>query len=489
MLPYGMSFYHPYFRPQFTKFGCPRNNGSSELMKRLTFITICLIVWSLSLPAQQILDSVRTWFYSTETDSFCYYKLAYEYDAAGEMISKTRYQWDSGHKAWTGTMFPAEECLICTGRLEYSRDPQAKKFITNGFYWRGLPYGWVNGIRTTNTFDASGNTVRETHEGENGFTHSWDTLFALDYEYNGSGQRTSSSFYRWDSSSRKWLPQEKQTFAYDSLKRLTEQIRYSWDATIPDWSLLDKKEWYFDPIGFATGSATFSWSWIRNRYDWLETDRQKIEYIPDSAGNYLSTMWYRTEGSGWTFLKKEERTFDESGKVLSLIESRYDSYTRKWNIEMQWVWTYLDNGRKASEMQVGYQYVLQGLPEFAKVVRQFNPAGDVTCATWYTRNYPATEVSLSHKDYYHYRTISAGIGDTPVIPILVYPNPTGGILQITGLTAPATVKVYSIQGQLLLTIEKVTGTADITPLAAGSYIIQVLDCGARATRRIILKDS
>jgi len=55
----------------------------------------------------------------------------------------------------------------------------------------------------------------------------------------------------------------------------------------------------------------------------------------------------------------------------------------------------------------------------------------------------------------------------------IFPNPTSGIINISGLSEPAELKVYSIQGQLLKSAAQVQNTVDISDLPAGVYFLNI----------------
>ena len=59
------------------------------------------------------------------------------------------------------------------------------------------------------------------------------------------------------------------------------------------------------------------------------------------------------------------------------------------------------------------------------------------------------------------RGITLGPDDNELQGIILFPNPTSGIINITGLNEPAEVKIYSIQGQLLKSEQQVDSIIDL----------------------------
>jgi len=69
--------------------------------------------------------------------------------------------------------------------------------------------------------------------------------------------------------------------------------------------------------------------------------------------------------------------------------------------------------------------------------------------------------------------------------ISVFPIPTTDIISITGLTRPALVKLYSLQGRLVKTTGQVDSSLDISELQNEVYVIQIETHGTIHRQRII----
>lgn len=90
------------------------------------------------------------------------------------------------------------------------------------------------------------------------------------------------------------------------------------------------------------------------------------------------------------------------------------------------------------------------------------------------------------KEYYYYASSTTGIDVSVDSTIDLFPNPTSDIIYITGLSQPAEVMLYSIQGRLLKTVDQVESTIDISDLPAGVYILN-LTSGDQVLRERIVK--
>ncbi|MFC2121312.1 kelch repeat-containing protein [Bacteroidota bacterium] len=111
-----------------------------------------------------------------------------------------------------------------------------------------------------------------------------------------------------------------------------------------------------------------------------------------------------------------------------------------------------------------------------------------------------TEIKLkidisSNLNYYWTDTITVlvkpaivGIKENEIVSkINLYPNPTNSIINITGLTKPAEVKIYSIQGKLLKTETQVENTIDISELPAGIYFLKLLIGNNTQVKKTVIK--
>jgi len=67
-----------------------------------------------------------------------------------------------------------------------------------------------------------------------------------------------------------------------------------------------------------------------------------------------------------------------------------------------------------------------------------------------------------------------GVEDVTATTVTVYPNPTTGILKVSGTTANETIKISDVSGSLKGTFNAQEGTTiiDITGYAKGTYMLQ-----------------
>jgi hypothetical protein len=69
--------------------------------------------------------------------------------------------------------------------------------------------------------------------------------------------------------------------------------------------------------------------------------------------------------------------------------------------------------------------------------------------------------------------------------IQLYPNPASESVRITGLTGPATVKIYNGCGSLVVQRANIAERIDIADLKSGIYFVQVVDGEQSLTKKLI----
>lgn len=68
---------------------------------------------------------------------------------------------------------------------------------------------------------------------------------------------------------------------------------------------------------------------------------------------------------------------------------------------------------------------------------------------------------------------STSLGKDTEAVFAMFPNPTGGILNITGVKAGAEVKIYNLMGQLVRQLRLINTSLDLSDLRSGVYFLQI----------------
>ncbi len=58
--------------------------------------------------------------------------------------------------------------------------------------------------------------------------------------------------------------------------------------------------------------------------------------------------------------------------------------------------------------------------------------------------------------------------------VIIYPNPTAGIINLKDFKNPADIKIYGTNGQLLKSFQEVNNKIDFSDLPTGVYILKFI---------------
>lgn len=78
-----------------------------------------------------------------------------------------------------------------------------------------------------------------------------------------------------------------------------------------------------------------------------------------------------------------------------------------------------------------------------------------------------------------------GIAEQNELNLSVYPNPTTGIIKLSGLTSDAVVTITDLQGKVVYTNTVSNGEMSIAEFQAGVYVMEVVSAEGKAVQRIV----
>ncbi|MCX6225471.1 MAG: T9SS type A sorting domain-containing protein [Bacteroidia bacterium] len=456
---------------------------------KYSLFVVCGFLITGNLVAQKLIDSIVTYYYTSDRDSANTHKIANEYNDAGQMTSHSIFFWDTLTNQWNGMTFFGQECFGCTGRYEYAYDERGNQILAFLYGWQDQEPGWVLRGKTENNYDDSGNNVSIIFSGWNAVEKKWAPGFGYEFEYDDAGRIISKITYDRGLPLTDWLPLEKMLYTFDGPGRKTQELCQLWDPTARDWVNQRKTEWYYDSLGIKTEFAFFRWTLAGQEYEWQEDQRNRIIKEFDQSGHLtLTAESVKGYGNRWTATRKEERVYNSSGQpVLSVISEGLGTLTEQFRTE----WVYDPAGRLALETMTGPLIRRPGplaQKRKSRVIRSLDNEGDLSREIWYFWDAFTKSYVFDSKDYYFYHSTSTGHQQTGIDPIRVYPNPTRGILNLYGLSQLAGVKIFSMQGMLLRSIPNAGISVDISGLSPGAYLILVAEDGHPPFRTMVIKE-
>jgi hypothetical protein len=464
----------------------------SRIIRKYSVLVACAFLISANLGAQMLLDSIVTYAYTSDRDSANTHKIANEYNGAGQLTSNSIYYWNTDTNRWEGWQFACEECSSYRGRYEYSYDEKGYLVSTSSFYWDIFKHEWVKGNtgRTEDGYDDRGNNVSIIYSIWNAAKNEWDPYLGYEFAYDEAGRIICKTTYDTYPTPQIWHPLQKILYTFDGKGRSTQEITQRWNDTARDWANERKTEWYYDSVDIRSEYSYFSWKRPGTNYTWVEDERHRIYNEYDQAGNrVLASETVRTPSMAWVPFKKEEWAYNSSGQMVLSLISNYQS-PGKWTEDFRSEWVYNTEGRLILETLTGAQVRWPGgmpLRRMARTIRSLDFNGNTTRVIWFYWDAVTKSYLFISTDYYFYHSTSTGYQETMNVPIQVYPNPTSGILHLSGLSQPTEVKIYSMQGMLLRSINHAGVSVDISDLSPGAYLILISASGHPPFRTMLIK--
>ncbi len=324
-------------------------------------------------------------------------------------------------------------------------------FLING--WPYFPNNIIP-VKKEYEYDVDNSIISETASSWSRSSNSWVNSIVLNYMYNQSGNLIEKTEFNWSKNDQIWIPRSKEEWSFNENGFPTSHEHKTWSEESEDWVGNWKDEKSYDVNGRLIFEAYYQWdpesnSWIGREKYWDEekdiAGPGKIEYGYDEAGNMILHASY-----AWSSRSNDWRGYEiTSGKKE---------------------WEYDYDGRLNTETTFDWDYDLKDWIAQKRNVLEYDDIGDPLLQYQYGRDPESENWDIVLKYFYHYSQSSGSLVlFSPLISI--FPNPTSGIINITGLTKPAKIKLYSVQGQLLISKNQGVNNIDISDMPVGVYFL------------------
>lgn len=294
-----------------------------------------------------------------------------------------------------------------------------------------------------------------------------------------------------------WFMPDKVLSFYDNQRRLILRENYFKVEVNAEWKLMAYST--FDHI--EDGKHT-----IEKHFSQNNTGIRYTEHCYyDESFRLLERSKYTDNAS----IPEEELTikYDTDGKILQTIEKHggvtkedyfyeNDSLIRKelfkwtsegWSIREREINTYDNNGDRISEKM--QQYPSDGWDNYQLLENTYDDHHNLIEQIDY--RWEGNDWVLRHQ-FFHEWELNNSLGINPDNQLtedknhlLFFPNLTAGVINITGLTQSAEIKIYSNQGQLLKSEQQAVNTIDISDLPVGVYLMTIISGGEVVTKAIV----
>ncbi len=287
-----------------------------------------------------------------------------------------------------------------------------------GKYWDGSQY--INNYRVINTYNGSGHLTQILEQDWNMTV--WENVTKTDLTYSGN-LPSSGITSTWDGM--QWENETRTSVVYASNLPISSLSEY-WDGS--DWGTGTRTTWTYNGNDKRTSSLYESWDGTA----W--TEGYLTDYLLDANGNRI------------------RETYTYLGEIQSKIEYNYD-FT-----------ALLTNFAHPFRDKTGIDYLFEDFPYVNKILSGYNYTYDSNTST-----YDATT-----RKTLNYNTSVLNTGSFAMQSIKLYPNPSTDFIQLTGLSAPEKVTIYSILGtKALETIVNADEQINVGNLAVGLYVVKL----------------
>ena len=363
-------------------------------------------------------------------------KYEYAYDANKRKIMEIFYYWHSGYLEWTRLY-----------KEEYTYDNRGNQTALISYYWDG--YSWKNDSKEESTYDKNGyllftyffewenawkmvGIIENSYDIDDNLTKSieskwnntvWVNVYKEEYTYDANKNQISLISYHWTDTI--WTENKKDSSEYDVKGNLLTNIRFDWNDT--NWAANEKDEYVYDTVGNRLIYTSYYWkntAWVGDR---------RFRYAYDTNKNLVMYRYYDWSGTDWVENFKYEFTYDLSySKTDLIIPNDFGEMNNKLLLEVGYDWEQLS-------------WV----------------ANEIITYYWSNRFVGIVEANSN-------RTIQ------------VFPNPTEGLLRITGYPMSdmrlSDIQIYDIVGRKQHAESNTQNgeiEIDISHLVNGIYFLKV----------------
>ena len=421
-------------------------------------------------------------------------KREYVYDATGRICEISNYKWFPQHNIWwpyyiedygnyspnrfdngrtvylydnnnnrsSSTLFfrsgPKKNSWILFERHDQNYDSAGRKILDNTYRWNAQKKEWIFYRHWNVGWDEGIGGINEWEYNLDGKVVLYTTEFAKhEYRYDSNGNQILHISFRLYPEQQEWIQNRRRENSYDASGNKVLTLSYYWDSEQNQWKWEGKSEYSYDASGNQVQSVSLFLDFEQD--EWILGG--KIENSYDIAGNlilYIRYFW-NSEQNHWIGDKKSEYCYNYAG--TKILEKHY-----KWDIDQN---GWIGNGS-------GREYIYDSENKI-KIDIQYHWSKD------------QNDWVFSEKTFYYYHSLpaSTGIKQVDYGNFKIYPNPTSGAINITGLIRPAEIKIYSIQGQLLKSEHQVENIFDISDLQAGVYYLNLTVGNITVVRKTVVK--
>lgn len=309
----------------------------------------------------------------------------------------------------------------------------------------------VRQYKTLYGYDAAGKTISKIQYAWSQGLKSWVISSKEEYSYNENGKPAVTTVLRWDSGSNNWIFKSKYENSYDESGKLLFSTGYAWQSEGENWIYASKEECSYNVTGNRIQETQFEWNAATN--DWIKYSKNILSYYGNGKLSLKKSLYWDAFSSRWIFVWYDAYEYNKDGNLLLKI-----GYV--WNLKTDnWI-------------------------EFEKNENIYNSTGNQVFQLNYFWNDDLFDWKFSSKSFYHYSFYTVDAKKTAKSEMVVYPNPASGFITFAGVNNLTEIRIYTVDGQWVKTLQPERNTADVSDLSGGIYFIMFILDGKKMVAKM-----
>jgi len=335
---------------------------------------------------------------------------------------------------------------------------------------------WKNYLKYTYSYDTQ-NNMSEMLE-QIWQSNQWVNSSKISNTFNSNNKMATSIFQIWENG--KWVNAWKQTYEYDIQNNTTEETGQYWESE--QWNNDEKCINFYDENNNLKESIFQNWE----DGNWESFIRYFFTYnVQNNMEEFLYQVWedaqwvdfavqtfYYNEDNLCTFYIIQFWTGDEWKNDIKIILTYDEQRNRTSELWQDWIFGQWEDAEKSTYFYDDNNNAITGICAYWNGTSWINNDGGLDV---FYNNMQSLLFLYGHEFTATYiRPSEIGIKEIGLHKdlIKIFPNPVSNILHIeTSNAAMPEVKIYSIQGELVISTRK--RQIDVSSLLVGIYIAEI----------------
>lgn len=329
---------------------------------------------------------------------------------------------------------------------------------------------WINSTKMTNTFDSSGNKIKDENDSWNDTTKVWNGYMVNNHTLNANSTINFTISQMWNDVTKAWEDMQKTVYTYDANKNiLTQKTQIFFGTDWMDYSAITNT---YNGSGKLTQSVDQTFDFMT--FQLVNSSQNIYSYNADGTQNQDITQNWNATTSTWENKARTTNTYNASKKITMMTDEIYSSGA--WVNDSKTMLSYNNDG---SMKEVLYQNWNASGGNWVDSDKEFyttNPDGTISqviSTSWI----PATSMWENQtRITFTYGLTSIGQQLAGAEQLKVFPNPFRDEITIDfNNSKEFSIQIYNSSGQLVKAIEKGLpfSSINLASLKNGVYMLKV----------------